>query len=68
MANQIQYNIHTEMVKLRISLLRVAQAARVPLPHGLAQDASYTDMVMVAEREQRGWNELCAAIVDKLEE
>jgi hypothetical protein len=62
----LQYNIHTEMTKLRISLLRVAQAANVPLPHGLPQDASYTTMVMVAEREQRGWNALCASIIDAI--
>jgi hypothetical protein len=57
------------LVKLRVSLARVAQAAGVSLRHlGLNDDAPYDQLCSAAENRGTGWNTLAARIVDKVQE
>lgn len=57
-----------ELVKLRVSVARIAQAAKVPLVEyvGLPQDATYGEMFIAAEKNKRGWNLLTLAIVEAI--
>jgi hypothetical protein len=58
-----------DLVILRTSLARVAQSAKVSLSCvKLPDDAAYSQIVNAAWNEQRGWNRLAAAVIDRIEE
>jgi len=56
-----------ELILLRISMARVAQAAGVDLtPIGLPNDVDYAVLRMTANTRERGWNHLAADITEQL--
>jgi hypothetical protein len=56
-----------ELVNLRCSLARVAQAAKVSLKVvGLPDDAHFELIVHAARNTQRGWNRLAAQVCEEV--
>lgn len=56
-----------ELIHLRISLARIAQAAQVSLARvGLADDAPYEQLHTAASTRERGWNALAGEIASEL--
>jgi hypothetical protein len=59
----------TELIKLRVSLARVAQAAGVGLfAVGVDDHAPYEILHRAAEGRERGWNELAALVSVRVEQ
>jgi hypothetical protein len=57
-----------EVVRLRISVARIAQAAGMTLDTvGLTDDADYNAIRAAAETYERGWNTLAGEIVRHLD-
>ena len=56
-----------DLVKLRVSMARVAQAAGVSLAHaiGVPQDAPYQTLHYAATNTMRGWNRLAGAVAEE---
>lgn len=55
-----------ELVTLRVSVARVAQAAGVSLaPIGVADDADYGTLFRTANTVERGWNALAGDAADR---
>ncbi len=51
-----------ELTTLRVSVARVAQSFRCA---GDMQGKSYAELCALAESQPRGWNALCAKIIDE---
>jgi len=66
--NEVIANDHVkDLTNLRVSVARVAQAAGVSLHYvGLPDDAQFAAIDKAAKEKLRGWNSLCAAIVDAI--
>jgi predicted transcriptional regulator len=57
-----------ELVKLRVSVARMAQAAGVSLfAVNLDPDAPYEVIRAAAETTERGWNALAGEVVDEIQ-
>jgi hypothetical protein len=57
-----------ELITLRVSVARVAQAAGVSLARvGLTDDAEYRSIHKAAIEHPRGWNGLCAEVAEHLD-
>ena len=56
-----------ELVTLRISVARIAQASGVSLaPVGLTDNADYASIHKAALEKERGWNRIAARVVEHL--
>jgi hypothetical protein len=53
-----------ELVTLRVTVARVAQAFDVQSSHLPVVGKQYCELHEMAETNERGWNMLCAAIVE----
>jgi hypothetical protein len=59
--------LHKSLTSLRVSVARVAQAAKVPLDVvGIADDAPFEVIDRAARTTERGWNTLCAGAVHQI--
>lgn len=55
-----------KLVTLRLSVARIAQA--LGLEHEIPDYDENADMLQLPRVQERGWNQLCASIIDKIEE
>ena len=57
-----------ELIKLRVSLARIAQSLDMPVTEipGLPADWAFELLHNAACQNERGWNRLAAAIVDEI--
>ena len=55
----------SELVKLRVSMARLAQAAEVD-NNLRVTDKNYDDLIRLAQTQERGWNHLAELVYDRL--
>ncbi len=57
-----------ELISLRVSLARVAQAMRVETDYLRVRGKSYEELILLAEFNERGWNHLAGECVERVVE